>query len=342
MNVLLNLNNNNVFQQNTRDSVGNISNYNSTEAQHSLLSKGLNFCPTPGEPNFGEIRQDMDHFHMGLRRKAYFAVPSFAGSSLPPQDAQWQLGEADLDEPFDERSFRIQSNWSPRGPLALEAFIANNEASLNKVKIESPRENNLSQAERASIEELFNNNDIIIQKADKGCAIVIMNLTDYIEEAEEQLQSFYKKVDENLTMAHHNLIGRTVANMLEVDEISEKCYNYLVAKGTRTSLFYLLPKIHKNKFPPPGRPILSANDSPTEKISALVDHFLRPLVPSIKSYVKDTNHFLNIIQDLGTLPENALLVTLDVSCISISHIMRDWQQHKNFSLNIGPFQTNPA
>ena len=63
------------------------------------------------------------------------------------------------------------------------------------------------------------------------------------------------------------------------------------------------------------RPILSATDSPTERISAFVDHFLRPQVEKIKSYVKHTTHFLNIIKNLRDLPEESLLVTLDVSSL---------------------------
>ena len=54
----------------------------------------------------------------------------------------------------------------------------------------------------------------------------------------------------------------------------------------------MLPKVHKTLQNPPGRPIVSGNSGPTEKLSKLVDHFLNPLVPTIKSYVKDTTHFL--------------------------------------------------
>ena len=35
--------------------------------EESLLSKGLKFCPTPGSPNFGELRSDLNRFHRSLR-----------------------------------------------------------------------------------------------------------------------------------------------------------------------------------------------------------------------------------------------------------------------------------
>ena len=44
----------------------------------------------------------------------------------------------------------------------------------------------------------------------------------------------------------------------------------------------------------------------------LVDFHIKPLVPEITSYIKDTKHFLQALQDLGRLPEGAILVTADV------------------------------
>ena len=40
-----------------------------------------------------------------------------------------------------------------------------------------------------------------------------------------------------------------------------------------------------------------------------------------KSYIKDTNHFLNKIQKLGSLPDGAILCTMDVVSFypNISH-----------------------
>ena len=78
---------------------------------------------------------------------------------------------------------------------------------------------------------------------------------------------------------------------------------------------YFLPKIHKGVLPPPGRPVVSANGCPTEKISAFVDAFLKPLVPEIKSHVKDTTDFINKIESLGCLQKGAIIGTLDVTSL---------------------------
>ena len=77
----------------------------------------------------------------------------------------------------------------------------------------------------------------------------------------------------------------------------------------------MLPKIHKGVIPPPGRPIISGNGSPTEKISQLVDHFLNHPCTMIKSYVKDTTHFLQLMSKLDNIPQNSYIVSLDVTSL---------------------------
>ena len=64
-----------------------------------------------------------------------------------------------------------------------------------------------------------------------------------------------------------------------------------------------------------GRPIISAIGSPTEKISEFLDHFLQPFLADTPSFVKDTGHFLYILSKLGPLPQNTILVTLDVTSL---------------------------
>ena len=77
----------------------------------------------------------------------------------------------------------------------------------------------------------------------------------------------------------------------------------------------MLPKIHKDKTNPPGRPIVSGNGCPTERISQFVDFFLQPGVKNIQSYIKDTTHFLSVLSSLNTLKEDAILAILDVSSL---------------------------
>ena len=101
--------------------------------------------------------------------------------------------------------------------------------------------------------------------------------------------------------------------MYQNGEIDITEQRYLLEDMTPTSQLYLLPKIYKNVLPPLGRPIISANRCPTERISQFVDHFLNPSNQSLRLFVKDTTHFLKLLKDLGDIPNNCILVTMDVS-----------------------------
>ena len=88
---------------------------------------------------------------------------------------------------------------------------------------------------------------------------------------------------------------------------------YLIQSDVKPGRFYILPKVHKPGNP--GRPIVSSNSHPTERLSHFVDYHLQPLVHKLPSFVKDTNDFLNKLLTIGNLPANSLLVTLDVSSL---------------------------
>ena len=75
---------------------------------------------------------------------------------------------------------------------------------------------------------------------------------------------------------------------------------------------YLLPKIHKRLSNVPGRPVISNCGTPTEKVSEFLDYHLQPVMRAGKSYIRDTNHFLEKLKSLGKVPDNAILVTADV------------------------------
>ena len=308
-----NCNNN---HEDVSDSVVNLSDHTLSNAQLSVLGRGLNFCPSPGEPKLADLYQDLDKFHLQSRRKCFFYknTPSTSDAPVAPSGGNPNRDSWAASSAFEHRKFRDPSTWEPRGTPTLETFIKMNEIALGKFTPKSTKRCNLSKAEKIAIRELENNPNIVIKPADKGSAVVVMNIADYIREAERQLSDirFYEKIDTDLTHEFNKAIKEELDRMLLADEIGEKCYKYLYVKKPRTALFYLLPKIHKGILPPPGRPILSANDCPTERISEFVDFFLRPLVELLPSYIRDTTDLIVKLAALGTPPPNCLLVTLDV------------------------------
>lgn len=52
--------------------VVNLSSRQISTSELTLLQKGLNFCPTPGEPKMGDLVNDLDYFHDNLRWQYHF------------------------------------------------------------------------------------------------------------------------------------------------------------------------------------------------------------------------------------------------------------------------------
>ena len=67
--------------------------------------------------------------------------------------------------------------------------------------------------------------------------------------------------------------------------------------------------IHKPNNP--GRPIINSIECHTSEISRFVNHHHQPVVKQIPSYIKDTNHFINKVNNFS-VPVNSILVTMDV------------------------------
>ena len=218
---------------------------------------------------------------------------------------------------------RSNSTWIPKQihhTVKTYMQAVNNDLSHAQ---ETPRHNklNLTKGEMEAMEALSNRDDIIVSKADKGGAVVIQDVDDYIAEANRQLndQQFYQKVDRDLTPEHTTTVNKAIDQLASEELISEKTAKALHAQNPKTPKFYMLPKVHKKNNP--GRPIIAAIDSPTSNLARYIDHHLQPLAEELPSYIKDTGAFLRKIEATKKVKPNSILVTMDVSALytSIPH-----------------------
>ena len=174
---------------------------------------------------------------------------------------------------------------------------------------------NLNKREQLALKRLSHNKDIIIKKVDRGGATVILNTGDYIMEVTQQLnnEEYYKRVEEDLTSQHEQLINQCISNMINNGDLDMDTGQLLRPANSRTAIFYMLPKIHKpNNL---GQPFISSINSHTEKFSAYVDEFVTPLAQALPSHIRDTTDFIVLLKNLGRVPENSILATLDVSSL---------------------------
>ena len=304
------------------DGLFNLSDYTLSESDISLLNKGLKYCPTPPLPDIGTLVRDTEKFFRTAAIKLHFHnLSTKEDNSTSASVTQPQAEDTDIRSPVDAFShpdLKPKSKWNAPVPPLLEHVKQLFLTELQGFKFQPTRNKNLSAQEFHSLLKLPKNNNIVIKQADKGSGIVIQNIDDYIREGERQLNDtkFYKACDFDLTEKHANIIKNVVSEMHEKDEISDKTLRYLTTNCNRTAQFYMLPKIHKSVTNPPGRPIISGNDCPTEKISHMIDIILQPFVPKIKSYVKDTTDFIKKLSSISLdSTQDIILCTLDVTSL---------------------------
>ena len=277
--------------------IKNLSNKKITDAQIKLISHGLKFIPV-NKLNKNRIRrqslQDFETFARRMRLKYMF------------------YGHNRNVHPF-----YVKSNWNPpvQRSVALESYLEEVKLQLTKIQITKPKQN-LSRDEQKALNELKQNNDINLKKADKGSTTVIMNKTDKIKEGENLLndEQSYKRLTEPMVKGSHNKVLHLIADLHRENHIDDMTKKWLsqTPNPPRIPEFYTLTKIHKPTIT--ARPIISGCDGPTERISSFVDTLLQPISKSQKSYLKDTTDFINFIEKTK-VKKRTFLVSMDVASL---------------------------
>ena len=103
-----------------------------------------------------------------------------------------------------------------------------------------------------------------------------MDNTWYIDEYNRQLTDtkFYQRLDEDITADIQKRVTFYVNRMHKDKLINDKTKQYLIQSNVKPGRSYILPKV--NKPGNPGRPIVSSNSHPTERLYHFVDYHLQP------------------------------------------------------------------
>ena len=151
---------------------------------------------------------------------------------------------------------------------------------------------------------------IIITKADKGGAVVIIDVEDYVKKAEHQLNNkdAYKKLQYDPTQTHTRLVNDIISRFKNDKVITENIAKGLQVQQPETPKFYTRPKI--NKTGNPECPVVSSVNCHTNTISKYANFHLHQIVKNIPSYVGDTTDFLQKLDKAKNVPNDCLLVTL--------------------------------
>ena len=274
----------------------NLSKREFTKTEYKLLGYNLNFIPTPKSINKKNLTQDIKQFNRRVKLRDHF------GLTTPEKQA-----------------FKSSSSWEPStNHHTVKTFLEDFSNKVNHELADGPQrnktKNNLNKQELEALENLKSLDDIIVTKADKGGAVVVQDVSNYIKEANRQLQdrSFYEKLDHNPTGEHAALVCNAIDGLKQRELLDHQTAERLKPVDPKTPKLYLLPKIHKDKNP--GRPVVSSVGCHTETISSFCDYHLQPFNKELPSYVQDTTSFVNKIESLTDEDprEDTILVTMDV------------------------------
>ncbi|CAJ0965945.1 unnamed protein product [Ranitomeya imitator] len=322
----------------TDNIVYNISSTCLSPSEMTVLQKGLSFCPVPRFSPF-QLDQELYRFFRNVRLKAHFSSTSTVLPILHDQkSSEFTLNSLNL---------RLRSSFQPpRVYHPVETYIEFVKNDVKKVlqsieKGDYHIKHNLTIEEKQALVSLRENKQIIVKPADKGGSIVVLDRDYYMQEINTQLSDLdtYQPINHNPTFEIGREIKDLVTYYTTMGTIDTKLGEFLIKQHPVIPVFYTLPKIHKHPSKPPGRPIVASTESLLSPLAIVLDKILSPLVPRIKSYLRDTSDFLTSLASIGRLPPNCLLVTMDVNSLytSIRHsegiesVMSFLSRHTDFS-----------
>ena len=181
----------------------------------SLLSRGLSFCPTPGQVNHEEILDDLEGYFRRLRLKEFFLDENQGICISYSTKTQTQL--------------RPTSQWM--APKGTEAAL---KTCIKKVRMDMECQlevnknkwctDNLQPVEWNALQNLWQRTNIVIKHVDKGSAVVVLSREYYIKEADQQLnnQSYYKKLNSDPTPRYEWEIRSFINSMFTRGQIKKK------------------------------------------------------------------------------------------------------------------------
>ena len=163
---------------------------------------------------------------------------------------------------------------------------------------------NFTQEEYSALQFLKGNQDIVFKTADKGGGWVIMDKNYYRDKIvkEHLLSNVYKEV----SIDSDKKVFKNLKEHVKKDEsiLTKKQIDYPITFKFTSSQFYCLRKVHKSEIIKnvintedseyiqvhcpddlKGRPISGGPESPTQRLSNVIEILLKPLVPTLKTYL---------------------------------------------------------
>ena len=186
------------------------------------------------------------------------------------------------------------------------------ELQKNKDKIDPITEESIQ-----LIRDLKQRDDLVIKQSDKDKQLVIVPKETYIRQVEEVLSDnkTYEKIKKNPLSGMVNEIESLCAMLsTKYPNLSDKAKPHL----PRMPEFYCVYKTHKEKDPPPLRPVTSQVDSPAERLGEITTFILQQCMEFVPTNLKDTSQFRSRLEERNKSLQpspNRIMATADVKSL---------------------------
>jgi len=267
--------------------VHNISSRSLTDDEESILSKGLQFCIETKIKDPIEFKTDIELMAFNILKQ--------------------------LHKP-DEKTLNTSLTECIHRAASQSLKINKNKKIIN-----------VNKCELIALKHLLKDKNIVIMKADKGSSCVIMDKDQYKSRVIELLSAgaSFKKMDDKDERGITNTIQYVVKKMerkldyrlnelLKGRKLSQKDYDYIRCTGSRCSVMFCNPKVHKEGMP--LRPIISTTNSYNYKLAKYLTRLLEDARSKPQSYVKDSFSFAQLIQQQKP-NKNDMMISLDVESL---------------------------
>ena len=180
---------------------------------------------------------------------------------------------------------------------------------------------NLSEAELNALENLTKNKNLVIQKADKGNTVVIIDKNDYKTKIKNILSDStkFKKLEfgdnkQLIFLINSEKKRKDIIKPLYQKEcLTKKEYDSIYPTGSRPGILYGSAKVHKPIIDncPSFRPILSAIGTPTYNLEKFLIPVLSPLTVN-EFTIHDSFSFA---EEVVNFDGNCIMACLDVESL---------------------------
>ena len=163
------------------------------------------------------------------------------------------------------------------------------------------------------MKEIKSCDDKVVRVQHKDSRFVLLSNDDYESKVQHQIErSSFAETDIDYSKNFEQIFNSWNSKWTSKGVIDNNWKRFITSTNSRPGKMYGLVKTHKVNNP--VRVMTSGCNTTIESLSIYIEHGLFELSEGIPSRIKDSNHLLDIIDNMNSmlLPANSILVSINI------------------------------